>query len=278
MSGGSTTQLVGPKLGSLGKIKSKAEFNFDGLENEIESNGSRWAWSRATMCPCRGTKGSALDRAGESQASQPDLNCTLCKRTGVLYFRPDNYSVPIDAGTLDAVQTAIVAADAVVIRGVATSVQSELKFTEPMGEWLLGKAFISVRPDNRLGHWDRLTQLDAEVPFAELVKQGADSTRLDLRYLATCVNLLRSLTQVYYYDTHFDLVDGVLTWRTGVAPATGTTLSAHYLCHPTWIIQEQTKIVREATRAFKVRGTLKTPSGNPAPLPTQALMALEYLT
>lgn len=238
------------------------------LVGGIETEGARLAWSRAADCPCSPVN---------SQTDQPNPNCELCRGLGVFYFGPTDYVPPAAVGELDEVQKAIIATDgAAVIRGVVARAGARADIYDQLGRWMWGDLFVSVRPENKLGYYDRLVGLDAEIPFPETVVVEEGSTSVPLRYLTTGVNLLRSLTTVYRQGVHFRLEAGRVMWLPGEEPSERTILTAHYLTHPTWRVIEHPHIIRETARR-RGGGRRTTPHGTPTALPLQAQIKLEFL-
>lgn len=234
----------------------------------IETKGMRFAWTRAAVCPC----GSVND-----QTHQPDPRCTSCDGTSWFYFGPKDYAPSQAAGELDDVHKAILAQDgAAVIRGIMTGVDVNQDAYDRLGNWLWGSALVTVRPENKLGHYDRLVHLDSEVAYSEVVETGEETEPLKTRYLATQINLITTEAQRFEHDTDFTLENGSVVWRTGRAPEPETRVAVHYLCHPQWIVIEHPKILRETTIHGK-SAPITTPVGSPEALPIQALVRLEFL-
>jgi hypothetical protein len=255
---------------------SGAELLSEKLITAIEANGARLAWSRATICPCQGFN---------AQTRQPDPTCPKCQGGAVLYFGPKDYAPPNEAGTLDRVQELVLAKDgAAVIRGVIQRVTQVQDFYDVLGNWVRGTMQVTVRPENKLGYYDRLVNLDSEVPYSELVVQGFDkngnvissTSALPLRYLATGVNAIFTDAKRFEQNEDFMLEDGKIKWILGKEPLAGTRLSVHYLTHPTWLVIDHPHVLREIQRRRKVKPRL-TPLGNPTPLPIQASVRLEFL-
>lgn len=268
-----THRVIGPEFGITRMPTGERASHYPDLEVEklvgtIEAEGARLAWSRAAECPCAPV---------DTQLKQPDPNCTVCRGTGLVYFGPQDYVAPAEAGELDAIQEAILAdSGAAVIRGVVARVVAQQNMFDVYGRWMWGAMMVTVRPENKIGYMDRLVSLDSEICYPETVLCVEGSTTIPLRYRVTGVNLLRTLTEVLLEGTDFDLIDGRVVWKAARVPNEDTYVSGHYLMHPTWIIIDHPHIVREISR--RKRGVRQnTPFGTPSPLPIQAHVRLEYL-
>jgi hypothetical protein len=274
------------------KETGKSSFDNDELIRHVELLGARVAWSRASVCPCR-------NFTGETQ--QPDPTCVKCQGRGFFFFGPDNYTAPEQAGTLTQLQQAILADDgAAVIRTLFTR---STHITDPydlLGTWTRGSMFVTVRPENKIGYYDRLVNLDAEVCYTELIEIDLDVNAtaqtgvtinaglvdpIRLRYRATAVNRVDTVTAQYRGSEHFLLTDtGDIDWIADVpTPDTSRDIdnsilrfSVHYNMHPTWLIVEHPHVFRETPARKKVRNRV-TPFGTPTAHPIQALARLEFL-
>jgi hypothetical protein len=180
-------------------------------------------------------------------------------------------------GPLDEEQRALVVRNnAMVIRGIPMGLSSQPDMFAALGPWARGSVMFTVRPENKLGYYDRLAYLDDVMPFSELVVSAAGTT-LKTRYPVNCINALLSETQTFG-DADVELRDGVVTWLAGRAPPAGTRLSISYLCHPVFVVLEYPHLIRVTNRvAKKPRSAQATPAGDFHRLPMQVLARLEYL-
>lgn len=266
-----------PTYGTVGLLEGQKEagqrvdFKPDKFVLAIETKGYRLAWSRACLCPCASVN---------DQTEQPDPNCELCEGVGFLYFGNGEAVVEDTVGELDDVQKAILARDdGMVIRGIMTRMDSKMEPYGEIGRWKFGTSYVTVRSENKLGYYDRLVNLDSETTYSEMVTAGDPDELLDLRYLATGVNLLRSEDQVYTPTVDYDLVAGKVRWLNtagATQPDSGTKLAVHYLMHPTWVVIEYPHMIRTTPVKFK-SATPITPQGNPEALPVQAMVKYEFL-
>jgi hypothetical protein len=265
------------------KLKGVTEPRFSRLINHIEGLGARVAWSSAMFCPCTGAN---------TQTRQPDPNCTKCIGRGVFYFGPKNYVPHDDVGKLDTVQEAILADDgAAVIRGLINRATEKREMFELLGHWVRGTMMLSVRPENKVGYYDRIVYLDSLTTYSETIDLGDpaaarkpgetikhDPTKpIRLRYRTVQINNVESLTTRYEQGVDFVVTPtGELEFFEGQSPAVGTRLSVHYLTHPTYVVAEHPHIVRETPKRKKDTQKI-TPFGTPTELPIQALIKLEFL-
>lgn len=249
------------------KVGPRADFRVTEFDVAIETMGYLLAWNRALPCPC------SPIGAG---STQPDPNCTLCHGRGWLYFGAHTPQA-LGAYQFDGVQQHLIDRDqAMVIRGIVTSVSTRPTPWDRLSNWVPGSLQVTVRAPNTLGIFDRLVALDSQVVYAETVAADG-STVLPLRYPVCGVNLIRSTTRVYQADADYRVSDqGTVEWFDASKPAQGTRLSAHYLCHPTWVVMEHPHVMRLSQVQQKVAHP-KTPLGDPKYLPIQAVIRLEFL-
>ena len=241
----------------------------DEFDSLIETKTPRLGWARATLCPCVGLN---------DQTKQLDPSCPQCNGLGWAYFRPPTYSVNTETlGTFTKEQQATLnRAEAVAIRGLMISVESDPDMFRVLGSWSFGSAKLTVRGQNRLGYYDRIISIDESIVRSETTEADG-SGKVKLKYLTTGVNDLRSLT-TQYDDTDVELVDGEVIWKPGVEPATGTRLSVNYLFHPVWVVLQHLHVVRTSLARYKAPPkTLQTPEGDNISLPVQAVVRLEHL-
>jgi hypothetical protein len=252
------------------RINSHPELVYDDVTKLVELTGVRVAWTRASVCPCSPVN---------DQTQQPDPLCTLCQGGGAFYFGPKDYAAGENVGVLTNIQKVILVRDgAAVIRGLMQKVTQAQDFYDRLGNWVRGTQMLTVRPENKIGYYDRLVCLDQEINYSEIIVQGADPTAaLKLRYLATAVNIIRSETTRYEQGSDFDVVDGKVVWiSVSGAPAANTRLSVHYLTHPTYLVIDHPHVMR-GTQKRRKSAPLATPFGNPVALPIQAAIRLEFL-
>jgi len=243
----------------------RVDFRVDDFTLMVETKGYRLAWTRTALCPCAPVN---------DQTKQADPNCPICEGAGWIFFRPEEGTInEKTVGKLTDLQKKILGTDATVIRGIMTGITGEKQPWDPVGPRLEGMASCTVRAENKLGYYDRLTNLDAVVTYAQLIEAASP---LVLRYPAAAMNLLRSTDTTYVAGTHFNLVEGDVVWETGMAPATGTLLSAHYLCHPTWRVINHPHMLR-VTPVKKKQAKPLTPQGEPVDMPINAVVKYEWL-
>lgn len=237
--------------------------------NQIEWHGVRWAWSRMTVCPCKGFN---------DQTDQTDPGCLYCNALGWRPIQTTGYVSDKDkTGQFTPVQQALITKNkAMVIRGIATSMSSQPNMFSVLGNWGLGTVMVTVRPENKLGYYDRLVYLDDVMPYSEIVTVDAADT-LKLHYPAEALNAL-SETVKEYGDADVVLTDdGNVQWLPGKKPAAGTRLSVHYLCHPTFVVIEFPHLIRSVDVRQKPPAIDASPMGSRMALPIQVVARLEHL-
>lgn len=261
--------ITGPVVGIPVGFKDNlhADFRVGEVEKFLEQKGYRLGWARASVCSCAGAN---------DQTEQPDPNCPLCKGLGWFYFRPDT-GLNLDevkAGTITALQRAYLeSANACIISGIMTGL---LEFANPrdkIGRWVEGTSMVTVRPDNKLGYWDRIIGIDSTIVFSQVAI--VDGPTLVTRYPVLGINHMQGITQLYT-STDYTVENGVIKWNWGRQPAQGVRIALHYLTMPVWRIIQHPHAVRD-TRVKRKTKTPITPVGNPVALAIQATVKYEFL-
>lgn len=248
------------------KDNMRADFRADEFAKLIEVKGYRLAWQRASVCPCSGIN---------EQTQQVDPNCPLCAGKSWLYFGPRNYVLDQDkVGQLTDAQKAAVGVGAI-IKGIMTGLTTNAQPHNDVGRWMSGTSQVTVRPENRLGYYDKLVGLDSEIVYAENLTAGSSAQLLEARYPIVSVNYLRSLATIYT-DQDFELQDGKVKWKPSRGPSSGTRLAIHYQTFPVWLIIEHPHTVRDTLVRRKTKVPTQ-PLGTPKQLPVQALVRYDFL-
>lgn len=258
--------MVAPVIGVPSGTKQtgqRVDFRPNQFDLAIETKGYLLAWTRALKCPCK---------TGVSE--QPDPNCTLCKGKGVTYFGGSTQALT-DYTFTTLQQNIITSTSAMVIRGLITNITNKKNNLENISNWVEGSMRLTVRPENQLGYLDRIVGLDCVLSYTEnIIADGSDT--LEARYPIKEVNILRSLSDIFVLDTDFELTtSGLITWL-NTPPVSGTKISIHYLCYPTWLVIDHPHSVRMSSILFK-NPTPKTPTGDPLNLPIQSTVLYEFL-
>lgn len=258
-----------PALGIPAGVKEqgqRVDFKVEQFELAIETKGYLLLWERAAQCPCSPVT---------TQTEHPDPNCDLCKGVGVIYFGAPEAQV-IDNYQLTELQQHMVDdSGGMVIRGVITSVISRQEPYNVIGNWVDGSCNLTVRHENRIGYYDKVTSLDSQIVFSEVLIADGTNT-LPTRYPVIGVNQLRTVNTVYTTGVEYAIEDGVITWYAGYEPDEDTRLSVHYLCHPVWLVVEHPHAARVTLNKFKT-ATPTTPTGDPKQLPIQAMIRYDFV-
>lgn len=248
----------------------RVDFRPDLFDVVIETKGYRIAWSRAAHCPC--------DPINE-QTEQSDPNCSVCEGYGWFYFTPTLATIDeLKVGELDGVQLRIVNNNAAVIRGIMTGIATTWQQFDPLGSRLEGQMMLTVRQQNKLGYYDRITNLDSLIVYSQVLTSLGPTTTLETRYPIVKVNLLRSISRVFD-ENDFTITDGRIVWLTGPnanPPAAEVRLVCNYVCHPTWLVIEHPHAAR-VTPIKSKRPKPVSPAGDPVQLPVQAMIRYEFL-
>jgi hypothetical protein len=270
-----SASVTSPGFGTIGlpvgtkETGQRADFRQDIFPISIEAKGYRLAWTRATDCPCTPTN---------SQTQQSDPNCALCNGAGFLYFGSATGIDYAKVGQVTETQRAIIDNNnAYVIRGLMTGLGKSDSPWEKAGSVRTGTANLTVRPENRLGHYDRVVNLDSLSAYNEVVLMPATGNVLQTKYLIDGgVNLCRSLTTSYMGDQDFQISKGQITFYPGRAPLPSTRVAVHYFCHPAWLVMDFPHAIRGTNVAYKT-STPQTPEGDYFELALMATVRLEFL-
>ena len=245
-----------------GKVNSIAELEHDEVTKLIELMGTRLVWSRMAFCPCAEVN---------DETQQPDPNCTKCRGRRAFHFGPRDYAAPDQVGTLTTLQRAIQADDGgAIIRGLVQRSQNVQDANDKLGNWVRGEMYVSVRWENLIGYYDRLTAIDATIAYSEVITLTGTVT-VPLRYRAVQVNVIESVDRRYDMDVDYEVTaDGKVRWI--IDPPSGR-VSVHYVMHPTFLVAEHPHVLRATPRRKKKPGLY----GEPQPQPIQAMIQLEFL-
>jgi hypothetical protein len=257
------------------KARPRADFIPTEFDQAITTKGYRMFWSRAGICPC----------TNNDQTEQPDPTCGLCKGDAYYYFLPDE---AIAAGSsIDSEGNAVLlnaAGTAVQIYVLMTSLTQDVQVFEKFGEWVFGMARATTQPANKLGYRDRLTAIDSEMTWAQIIEYDGSAiipvtgerNKAGLRYPFVCVHQLRSLAQVFRVGSDFVVnAAGEIRWLASPPPvAAGERLSVHGVIHPTWIVMDHMHTFRDTqieggSTALKDQKFRK--------LPIQTVVKLDFL-
>ena len=253
-------------IGVSGKFGTRVDFNLKRFVDLVERS-PRFVWERAMFCPCASIN---------DQTEQPDPNCTKCKGVGWFWFGPAGYVPPPAAGTLDATQMAVVNRNGgAVIRAFMAEATYRQAGYDTLGTWAFGQMHVTVRPENKLGYYDRLINLDSEVVFSQRVLSTGEGT-LSLRYPAIVVTSVQSSAADYLEGRDFEVTDGDVVWLAGRAPDIDMQLAAHYTCHPAWMVTSYPHVIRATSNDRHPKKPVLTPAGNPQNLPIRARVQLEF--
>lgn len=250
----------------------RVDFKKDQFAFLIETKGYRIAWARGCLCPCK---------SPDTQSQQPKRDCSICAGSGFLYFRPKDYVVNESTlGDLTDVQKGILSKNhAVVIRAVVTSVARNVEAYDKMGSWMFGSALCTVRHENRLGYYDKITFVDSVAANTQIVEVTDITQPLPLHWPVVDVNLLIDESGTRYISGQdFSLSSaGEICWLPNKAPPLGQ-VAVHFHYHPTFLVMEHSHLVRESILKFKqATDSLQTPMGDHQPLPIQAMIKLDHL-
>lgn len=255
------------------KPRPRVDFIPTEFDQAITTKGYRMWWSRAGICPC----------TNNTQTEQPEIICPLCKGDNYYYFPPD--AAIANGATEDSEGNAVTMSpdgSAIGIYVLMTSMTQDTQIFEKFGEWVFGMAKVTTQHPNKLGYRDRLTALDSEMTWAQVIEYDGSEIitvkgergKSGLRYPIVCLHQLRSISTIYRLGQDFVLTTkGELQWMTGRAPTSGTRLSLHCTVHPVWVVVEHVNSYRDTQ--LDTDGTIKNQKHTK--LPIHSVVKLDFL-
>lgn len=128
----------------------RVDFYATEFDRAIYQKGANALWEKASLCSC-------LDES----TRQPDFTCLACRGKGYLYFDPQK------------------------IRAVVSSISGD-KNQSPIGILDVGTTLMTTASGDHVGFRDRLTFVDFETPYSQVLKYSEDGIKL--KY--ACVDLV----------------------------------------------------------------------------------------
>jgi len=250
------------------KLTPRVDFNAEDFRRFIFSQGLRVKWQQAARCACSDTDtGFTTTLSSSTGARRHRPDCTACDGRGYLYHSAQE------------------------IRAIVTGARkADERFSSAGGsEYADAEAGFTFLPEHLPAPGDRLTLLDAEIVFRELIIRGEGDTDaltyppaerahdLDTGAQLFSVRYVRAagldgviLPRTYAEGEDFTAEGAGLTWTDPTdAPPPGSRVSVTYYTHPSFIVIDTPRAVRDAWRARKA------PAPYPITLPIHARAALE---
>lgn len=249
-----------------------AEIRDSELIKFIELRGNRLIWTRAAACPCNPNE----------ETAQPDPVCPKCNSVGWYYFGPEFSKTSAEVGELTRIQEALLCDNGkgAIIRGLTQKMELKSEPYTSIGTWDTSEAMVTVRPENKLGYYDRLINIDSVYPYTEVVQApnpDQNDAVLPLKYRAVGINRVESVSTVYFEGGDFSVrSDGRVAFLEGREPAEGTRLSVHYLIHPVYLVTSHPHAIRNTSELAKISNP-RSSLGSPVELPIQARIHLDFL-
>jgi hypothetical protein len=226
-------------------VRQRVDYNIEEFNRIITLKGLQLQWEKASKCPCMKIGGTG----------QPDFNCPLCTGKGWVWFDP------------------------LFIQGIVTAVNQNFRYDHP-GELSSGTCNITTMPANKLGYYDRLSQIDSLMRHSELIKKGDHNGKDKIRFQPMEVLYCRDLNKIYVQgeDFKFDKMSFQIEWIPGGnQPNTGVTYTIDYMTHPRWICIDLMPIRDTYVKSAGAAGTAtKNPHAVFTQLPVRASVRLEW--
>lgn len=233
--------------------KTRAQFRQIEFQRTILQHGYYLIWTKALICPCM-----------NETSGQARINCEDCDGSGFYYDDP------------------------IEIRGLMTSMERNSRVFEKFGAWVEGTANLTVEPQYRMGHRDRVEMRDSVMVHSEVFTKG-DRRGLRSKLPDLCDSLryrIARMTAILWKPEgtsatkleegyHFKINEnGWIEWTVKGDELIDdeTTLSAIYEYHPIYLVVSHPHATREATLETKV------PQQTVFALPVQMLVKLDYLS
>lgn len=251
------------------KLNPRVDFKPEDFRKLIFTQGLRLRWQQAARCACSDT-----DRAGFATTlnattahTRNRADCPACEGRGYLYHSAQE------------------------VRALVTGARkADERFSAAGGsEYADAEAGFTFLPEHLPAPGDRLTLLDAEILYREIITRGEGDTdkltytaaprahdlesgalTFSVRYARAADNEGNIAPTIYQEGEHFTTEGDALTWTNpATAPAPGVRVSLSYYTHPAYIIIDTPRAVRDAWSARKA------PAPYPITLPIHARGALE---
>lgn len=132
---------------NLGRV----DFKQQDFDKAIQQHGARVLWERSVLCTCY-----------DQYSGQPDYTCPYCEGKGYIYIAPKE------------------------IKALAYSQQGD-KEQIPIGLLDLGTSLMTTRAQDRVGFRDRITFLDMQTPYSQIINYSGDSQGEKLKY--NCISM-----------------------------------------------------------------------------------------
>lgn len=234
--------------------KTRAQFRQIEFQRAILQHGYYLIWTKALLCPCV-----------NSMTNQACINCGDCDGSGFYYDDP------------------------IEIRGIMTNMERNARPFDRTGAWIEGSSTLTVEPQYRMGHRDRVEMRDSVMVHSELFQKG-DRRGLRSKLPANCDSLryrISRMTALVWKPApdvpatkleegyHFKVNEnGWIEWLARGAELVEDEeyLSAIYEYHPIYLVISHPHATREATLETKV------PQQTVFALPVQMLVQLDYLS
>jgi len=213
-------------------------FDVELFNKLIDGDGRDLYWDRAMYCPCR-----------EDVSRQALPTCDLCKGTGFMYFGRQK------------------------IRGVLTALTSSKAFSEGhiMGDWVIGKAALTVKFCDFIGHRDKITHVNSVMSYMEVFEYKTGVTAYDLRYdVIEVIRLQSKKSGPLTFGTDYTVVDGQLNITKTLIHK--EPVSILYMYHPVWVVIDFLHAVRDVSQQDDDATTFTRREA-----PRHAMLALDFL-
>ncbi|MHC5035101.1 MAG: hypothetical protein ACYTFZ_08700 [Planctomycetota bacterium] len=147
-------------------------------------------------------------------------------------------------------------------------------------------ARATAQSPNRIGYRDRFHSRDATMSYSQLFESKASAageeivitgmrSKSGLWTRLAKVNLLRSASQAFIEQEHFEITSsGTVKWLTA-PPDSGTLLTIHGEFYPTWIALDHVYAVRDTLVSKKEQAT--DVAGQHRNLPLHTVVKLDFL-
>lgn len=205
----------------------------------IKQKGMLVVWEKSTICPC----------IMKDTAGQPNFNCSLCSGKGRYWYDPQD------------------------IEGIMTNLTEDAKYNQA-GEIMAGTNYFTTQATNKLGFWDRVTNIHSIIRYSEILEKGEIGGKDKSRFVPIEVNLLRTIEKEYTSgrDFTFDGVTNRIDWIDvgSDQPKLGEQYTLEYNIHPSWICIDLVNVVRDTYVKQKRPGITHIE------LPVRAVVRLEF--
>jgi len=225
-------------------VLQRVDFDPQQFIDLINTKGLNLLWEKQIPCPCV-----------DPTTRQAVADCNVCDGTGRYYYTSST------------------------IRGLINREQKQPDAQHNLGILNLGEAYLTVEHVNFMSLFDRITNIDSQVIFNDMVLHTNNVNSGDWLSYTPVGNVLYAVTSTakntvtpLVQGTDYTLgTDGKITWVTETVSTEGQAVSFRYMTRPTWIVMDTPNYIRDTFVKFN------NPTDEFQMMPVRFMIKLEFL-